>query len=182
MQRLLDFQPEPLESKRAAEKALAVAIDLARRNDPTADAAFAQAEALAIKAADMEIQACVFECSGDFYRRSGALKTAAEKYRIALQNAECNAVISDAAVESEDRLRYKLLSLQNRDEAKFKIFEGVVQPVDPYQARLSAWFGYRDDTDRPAGRLAARGLGSKEDFRRRLDAARSDPADDEDDG
>lgn len=179
-QGLLDFEPEPHHLKRETEKSLEVAVDLTRRNDPTAEFAFRDAEALAITSVDMEMQARVFECSGDFHRQSGALTSAAKKYSIALRNTQCNAVMSDTAVESEDRLRYKLLSLENRNEQAFKVFEQVVQPADTNQARLKAWFGYLNDVERPGDRLAARGLGSKDDFRRRLDAAKSDTTDDQD--
>jgi hypothetical protein len=180
----LDFKPQPQpddDLRPAAEEALAVAERLDRRHDPAAEHAFAEAEGFAVKCADMEIQIRVFESSGGFYERRKAFTIAAEKYRVSLQSAQCLSGASDTGAEDAYRLRFKLLGVQKRDDKGWKNLKEVALPTDTYQARCAAWTGYVDDIDCPAGRLAARGLGSKDDFRRRLDAAKLNSSDNEND-
>lgn len=179
----LDFKPQPKykpdDLRRAAEEALAVAEKLDRRHDPGAELAFTDAEGLAVKCADMEIQMRVFASSGGFHERRKAFSLALKKYGTALQNARCLSDTSDGGVEYRCHIRYKLLRIQNHEDRAFKNLQEVAQSTDTYQTRCKAWDGYVGDVGQPMGRLAARGLGSKDDFRRRLDAAKLDPSDDE---
>lgn len=182
-QRSLDFKPKPdlNDLRRAAQEALALAERLARLNGPSAEHAFKDAEHIAIKCPDMETQMLALERSGDFHKRYGAMKIAGEKYRIALQSARCIAVVSDAGVEAEYRLRYKLRSIQKNNCNAFKNLEKAAGPADTYEMRFKAWRSYENEPERSVDRLAARGIGSKDDFRKRLDAAKLDTGSDEDD-
>ena len=73
-----------------------------------------------------------------------------------------------------------MLSIEKREDKALKNLRDVAQPTDSYEARWKAWRGYAHDAKHTAGRLAARGFGSKDDFRRRLDAAKLDFSNDED--
>lgn len=188
-QRSLDFEPGLKDSgtrtaerlahaeglKRQAEQAVADARSIGFGD--AAESAFAEAEKVSIKCTDMETQMLAFESSGDFYNARKAFVTASKKYEIALQNAQCLSGTSDAAGEALYRLRFKLLSIQKRGDKALKNLRDITQAMDTYEAIWKAWHSYVHDIQYAEGRLAARGLGSKDDFRRRLEAAKLDFSD-----
>jgi hypothetical protein len=174
------FGPDPANSSAAAIRALTSAQRLGI-SDPSAGPAFADAERLAIKSPDIEVHVRVFESSGDFHERRKAFPSAIEKYNLALRSAKCVSMTSDEAIGAEYRIRYKLLRVHNRDVEALKNLERAAQTTDTYQARLKAWSSYLSDVEGTVGQLAARVPGSKDDFRGRLDAAKQDFSDEEDD-
>ena len=143
--------------------------------------AFDDAERLAVKCSDQEIQMRAFEASGRYHERRGQAEVAAEKYRMALKTAECLSVTSDEATDLEERLKWDLLRVENHKDQRFENFMRAEQPGDSFQQGRKAWQGFvaaKTNSDRP---LAARGFGSVEDFRRRLDEARQSSADEDED-
>jgi hypothetical protein len=55
LQRKFDFEAQTESLKHEAARALDIAEDLARSNDPSTDLAYEQAERLAIRAADLRV-------------------------------------------------------------------------------------------------------------------------------
>lgn len=176
----MDFDSEPADVKAAAEQALASAVSLARSNDPGAETAFNELESLAKCCTDQGLQMRAFEASGEFHERRGAAGTACQKYGIAGKTAECLAVISDLGVEDVERIRYKSARAHHKNDVAFKNLMRAAQPSHSYEQRNKAWASYEEERANSPGRLAARGLGSVDDFRRRLDAATANPSDDDD--
>jgi hypothetical protein len=175
----LDFSPKHDDLKLAAERALASAENLARSSDPGVEGAFDQAESLAVKCPDQDVQMRTFEASARFHEGHGAIPIARKKYRIALDTAECLSVISDAAIEGAARLRFDLVRLDNREDPHFKNLLLAARRDDSRDRLRAAWDKFVADRGDSSGRLAARGFGSVEDFRRRIDAAELDSGDDE---
>lgn len=174
-----DFEPNYDELRPAAERALAAAQDLTRSNDPGAEGAFLEAENLAVRCADQEIQMRAFEASGRFHEGRGAFRTAHDKYRTALSNAKCLTVVSDAAVEREARLRWDLVRMENRDDSAFKNLLRASKPDDSLDRLRKTWDQFIGERANSQGRRAARGIGSVEYFRTLIDATSLDPDDDE---
>lgn len=175
----LDFERNHDHLKQAGEQALSSAERLAWLQDPVAHGAFDEAESLAIKCADEGLQMRTFEASARFHERRGAIPVAREKYNTALRNAECLSVISDAGVESVARLRWDLARIEYRGDEAFKNLLRASKADDSRDRLRKAWDQFIADRGTTRGRLAARGFGSAEDFRRRIDAAKLDPRDDE---
>lgn len=175
----LDFRPKHDDLKLVAEQALASAKDLARSNDPSAEGAFDEAESLAVKCADQDVQMRTFEASARFHEGRGAIRTAREKYRIALSSAECLSVVCDAAVGRAEYLRWDLARIENREDPDFKNLLRASKLDDSRERLRETWSKFVAERGTSPGRLAARGFGSVEDFRRRIDAAELDPGDDE---
>jgi hypothetical protein len=175
----LDFVSKYDDLKLAAEQALASAENLARSNDPSAEGAFDEAESLAVKCADQGVQMRTFEVSARFHEGRGAIRTAREKYRTALSSAECLSVISDAAVAGRERLRWDLVRIENREDPVFENLLRASKRDDSRDRLRETWDKFVADRGTSRGRLAARGFGSVEDFRRRIDAAKLDTGDDE---
>jgi|SRR5271156_4278248 len=175
----LNFESNHDHLKPAAEQALASAECLARSNDPGAQYAFDQAESLAIECADQDLQMRTFEASARFREGRGAFRFAREKYKTALRNAECLSVVCDAGIESAARLRWDIARIDYRDDGAFKILLRTSKPDDSRDRLLKTWDQFVADRGNSSGRLAARGFGSVEDFRRRIDAAELDPGDDD---
>jgi hypothetical protein len=173
----LDFRPKHDDLKLAAEKALASAEKLARSNDPGAVGAFDQAESLAVKCPDQDVQMRTFEASARFHEGRGAIPTARKKYHAALISAECLSVVSDAPVEVAARLRFDLVRIENRQDSDFKNLLRASKRNDSWDCLRETWDKFVADRGNSSGRLAARGFGSVEDFRRRIDAAEPDPGD-----
>ena len=176
----MNFESGPEHAKVAAEQALASAKRLARLNDPGAEGAFSDAEGLAAKCTDPEVQMRALEASGEFQERRRAVSIACEKYGTATRTAECLAVMSDLGVEAVERLKYKSTRAQHSGDGVFRNLMLAAQASHSYEQRNQAWASYEQERENSTGRLAARGLGSVEDFRRRLDAATSSPSDDDD--
>jgi hypothetical protein len=183
-QRNFDFESNLAGGKLSAERATEAALRLSQGSDPDSKAAAAaaiqEAEQIAIGCADAKTQLNVFEASGDFHVLRGDYGIAKTKYETAMGSAELLKVMSDDGVEDVERLRFKLAKVGNTDHQAFNTLEKTAQPSDSYDQRNMAWTSYQQDKENPVGRLAARGLGSEEDFRRRLDAAKCAPRDDED--
>lgn len=175
----LDFGTEHDDLKLAAEKALASAENLARVHDPGAESAFDQAESLAIKCPDQDVQMRTFEASARFHEGRGAIPTARKKYSAALSTAECLSIVSDAAVERAAHLRFDLVRIENRDDPHFKNLLLASKRDDSWDRLRATWDKFVADRGNSSGRLAARGFGSMEDFRRRIDAAELNPEDDD---
>jgi hypothetical protein len=175
----LEFGPKFDNLKPAAEQALASAQNLARSNNPGAEGAFDEAESLAVKCADQDVQMQTFETSARFHERRGAFSTARKKYCTALGSAEGLSVVCDAGVEGTERLRFELVRIDNREDPDFKNLLRASKPNDSRNRLRATWEKFVADRGNSAGCLAARGFGSVEDFRRRIDAAELDPADDE---
>jgi hypothetical protein len=180
----LDFTKDSPSSKVSADQGLESALTLSRGTDPSsreaATAAFDEAEKLAIRCDDPKTQMRVYEASGNFHCVRRAFGVAQKKYEIALRSAELFGVTSDEGIEDVERLRFKLTKLGNAHAPDFKNLEEAAQSFHSYEQRNLAWASYQEDKINPGERLAARGLGSKEDFRTRLDAAKSIPTNDED--
>lgn len=183
-QRNFDFEDSLSSGTLSAKRAIEAALRLARGADPDSKAAaataFGEAEQIAVACSDAKTQMSVFEASGDFHclRRDYAI--AKTKYETAMGSAELLMVTSDDGVEDVERLRFKLTKVGNANDQAFRTLEKTAQPSDSYERRNMAWASYQQDNENPVGRLAARGLGSEEDFRKRLDAVESAPDDDED--
>lgn len=175
----LDFRPKHDELKLAAEQALASAKVLARSNAPGTEGAFDEAESLAVKSADQDVQMRTFEASARFHEGRGAIQTAREKYRTALSTAKCLSVVSDAGVEETERLRWDLVRTENLSDSDFKNLLLASKPGDSGDRLRRAWDRFVGERGDPQDRLAARGFGSVEDFRRRIDAAEPDPGGDD---
>jgi len=175
----LDFRPKHDHLKLAAEEALASAENLARSNDPGVVGAFDQAESLSVQCPDQDVQMRTFEASARFHEGRGAIPTALKKYRTALSSAECLSVVSDAAVEGAARLRFDLVRIENRGDPDFKNLLRASKRDDSRDRLRETWREFVADRGNSSGRLAARGFGSVEDFRRRIDAAELDPGDDD---
>jgi len=178
-----DFERDPAGGELTPDRAIEAARKLSRGTDPdskaAAAAAFEEAEQVAVRCRDEKTQLSAFEAYGDFHSRQGNYGLAREKYETAMGSAELVMVSSDDGVEDVERLRFKLTKLQNVNDQAFRILEKTALPSDSYEQRNLAWESYQQDKQNPAGRLAARGLGSEEDFRRRLNTAKSTPRDDE---
>ncbi len=175
----LNFEPSRDRLKPAAERALASAERLFRSSDPGAQGAFDEAESLAIECADQDLQMRTFEASARFHERRGAISVAREKYKTALRTAECLRIVSDAAVETAERLRFDLVRIENREDPDFKNLLRASKRDDLRDRLREAWDKFVADRGNSSGRLAARGFGSVDDFRRRIDAAELDPEDDD---
>lgn len=178
----LDFEGNSSHRNLTAE--LEAALRLSRRGDPDSEAAAASAfkelERLALGCADPKTDVRVYEPAGDHYFARRAFGVAKEKYCTALESAKLIAVTSDDGVADVERLRFKLTKVRNAHDPFFKAFEEVAGRSYSYEQRNIAWAGFEQDRGNTVERLAARGFGSKDDFRRRLDAAKWDPADEED--
>jgi hypothetical protein len=169
LQRKLDFEAQTESLKREAERALDIAQDLARSNDSSADPAYEQAERLAIRAADLELQLRTHEGFGRFLRRQRGFARARVQFRKADQTAQTLGLEEDAA-----RLKMQIVEMEIElagDKRKdfLKNFKKAVQDSDSYQNRLDVWCAFIDDFNKSGGRLAARNFGSTGDFRSRLD-------------
>lgn len=179
-QRSLDFEGDG--KKLRAERAIEAARSLSRGTDPdskaAAAAAFEELEQIALGCADPKTQMTVFEASGDFHSDRGDYCIAEVKYETAMGSAKLLEVTSDDGVDSVDRLRFKLNRVRNIHDQAFRTLEKSAQPSHSHEQRNMAWASYQQDQANPTTR-AARGLGSEEYFRGRLDAAKSAPSNDE---
>ena len=183
-QGILDFENKPAEGLTPG-RAIEAAQRLSRGADADSRAAAAgaieEAERLALGCHDPRTQMRAYEVSGDFHRDQGAFTIARKKYETALGSARLLAVTSDDGIEDVERLRFKLSKLRNAANPLFKTLEKVAaQRGDSYEKRNIAWASYKQDEGNLVGRVAARVPGSEEDFRKRLDAAKWTPTDEDD--
>ncbi|MGC2505101.1 MAG: hypothetical protein WA369_00485 [Candidatus Acidiferrales bacterium] len=182
-QHILPFGREPDDGKLRVQRAIEAARGLTRGTDPdskaAATAAFEEIEQMAIGCTDPTTQMSAYEASGDFHCGRGAHSIAERKYETAMQSAKLLEVTSDDGVKAVERLRFKLTRVHHTNDQAFGNLEKTAQPLHSYEQRNIAWASYQRDAGNPITR-AARGLGSEEYFRGRLDAARSAPSDDED--
>jgi hypothetical protein len=176
----LNFEQKHDDPIRDAKRALVSAEVLDRSNDPGTNDAFDEAENLAISCADQEQQMLTFTASGWFHERRGATSIAREKYSIALDTAECLAVVSDEAADHKARLKWDLVRLDNRENSTFGNLLKASKRADSPDHLRKTWDRFVADCGNSQGRRAARGFGSVEYFRERLDVATSTPSDDED--
>jgi hypothetical protein len=183
-QKAFGFEDNPTDEGVSIGREIEAARTIARSTDPdskaAARAAFAEVERLALACRDPKTQMQAYEASGDFHAGRGDLGTAEKKYKIALESARLLSVTSDDGVKAVERLLFKLNKTRNGNDPVFKNLENVARGLYPYEKQNSAWASYQNDKGDSTGRLAARSLGSEEDFRSRLDAAESAPVDDED--
>jgi hypothetical protein len=169
----LDFEPQHDHLKVGVERALASAKRLENLNDPGAKGAFDEAESLAIKSADPDIQMRVFESSARFHEKSGALSSAKKRYITALRNAFT--VNSDSAVDREAVLRWDLVRIDNREDSAFKNLVRASRHDDSPDRLRSVWEQFVTDRTNVGGRKAARGFGTTDYFRGRIDTKKLDP-------
>jgi hypothetical protein len=180
----LDFERASPDRSAEVERGLEAALKISRGTDPdsreAAAAAFDEAEWLAIRYPDPKTQMRVHEASGDFHFARKAFRVSKGKYETALGSANLLSVTSDDGVADVERLKFKLSRISNAQNPDFKNLERAAQPSPSYERRNLAWASYQKEKESSGGRLAARGFGSEEDFRRRLDDAKSTPTDEED--
>jgi hypothetical protein len=182
-QRIFDFEGNLADGKLRVERAIEAALSLSRKIDPDSEAAaaaaFEELEQMAVRSADPKTQMRVFGASGDFHNGRGDCRIAEAKYETAMGSAKLLEVTSDDGVDSVQLLRFKLNKVRNTHDQAFGNLEKSAQLSDSYEQRNRAWASYQRDQANSVGRLAARGLGSKEYFRGLLDDAKLAPSDDE---
>ncbi len=153
--------------------ALTAAQQLASINDPLTRDAFEDAVRVSDRAADAELRVRVCESFALYLEDQGGFKSARELLVKAEQIAQDNGFDEDVAglqvcikeVEAElvdDGMKGYLANF--RRAAK----EGSYSRQD----KRDALFGFIADLSRSSGRLAARGIGSIDDFKERLERAR----------
>lgn len=174
MQGSLNFQASIQNLTSQAERALKAAQQLATASDPSAEAAFEDAERLADRAADPELQVQAYERFGMFLKQQRKFGRARQRF----VKAERTAQFLDLD-ETTARLQVHIaetdieLVADTRGKVFFANFrKGAQGGSYSWQDRRDVWFSFIDDLNAAGGRLAARKFGSEDDFRGRLDAAR----------
>ncbi len=174
----LNFEGPTPNLRSQAERALKAAQQLGRANDALAEPVFQEAARLADQAADPELQLRAYESLGLFLKSRGKFGPARECFR----KAELTAEYLDSD-ESISRLRVRIFEaeteLPGNDKLKpyfvdFK--EASKEGSYTWQDRFETWCSFVDDLNTSTGRLAARGIGSKKDFRDRLEGVKRDRA------
>jgi len=174
MQGTLDFEAAIRDLRNEAARALEAAQQLARINDPLTQDAFEDAERASDRAADAQQQVQVRELFASYLRRHGDFRSARERLVKAGQIAQDHGFDEDAA-----RLEVciKEVEAELTGDAKMKSYLRNFKSVShggsySWQDRRDALFGFIADLNRTSGCLAARVVGSTEDFRDRLERAR----------
>jgi hypothetical protein len=179
-----DGDPGKLDARlRKAEvlRALDAAARLSKCKDAdsraAADAAFECVESLA-HSADDETRMLVYRALGQYFESRGPRTKAAQMYLAALEIA--NWFQSDAAAELIDPLKWDVIRVTNREDLDFQKLLRATAPNDRPDCCRHVWERFVGGRNHPAGRLAARGLGTVENFRELLDQEHRNPDIDED--
>lgn len=173
MQGTLDFEAAIRSLRIEARRALEGAQRLARINDSLTRDAFEDAERLSDLAADAELQVQVRELFALFLKDRAAFLPARERLIKAEQIAQAHGFDEDVARLQVSIEEIKAELAQDTAMKRCLLNFGLAADEGSYswQDKRDALFGFIADLARSGGRLAARGIGSIEDFRDRLDSA-----------
>jgi hypothetical protein len=174
MQGTLDFEAAIRDLRNDAVRALKAAQQLARIKDPLTRDAFEDAERVSDRAADAQLQVQVRELFASFLKDNAHFRLAKDRMVKAEQIARDHGFDEDAA-----RLQVSIIEIDAElaEDAGLKghlvnFREASREGSFSWQDKRDALVGFMVDLTRSGGRLAARGIGSIDDFRQRLDRAR----------
>lgn len=181
VQRHIDGLPE---STLAVEYALLYAWTLDKMADDGASDAYKEAEGMAVQLdEDQELQMLVHALYGRFLKRKKMFARARLQLVKTMNIAQC---LGRSDIDCAVKLEVIELDLENQKDPLLKDLKNLGQASnggDSYPSRLNVWCGHVDDLKKPVRhRLAARTeKGSISYFRKRLDAAKLNSNDSEDD-
>lgn len=171
IQGALDFEAAIRSLRTDAARAFTAAQQLASIGDLLAREAFEDAERVSDRAADAELQVKVREAFASFLKDHGHLRLAKERLVKAGQIAQAHGFDEDVA---RIEVRTKEIEAELLQDAGLKAclanFEDVAEKSGcSWQDKRDVLFAFIADLNRSGGRIAARGIGSKDDFKDRLD-------------